>query len=101
MTSGLETPIFESREDIDYIDSNWLLHLRDYMIHINAVLELPQVWKILKQRENDVVLMDVFKQRGLSKSELRLINNWRIFYQVITLVDICDPIGNKIEKAFI
>lgn len=61
LTTGLETPIFESREDIDYVDNNWLLHLREYMIHINAVLELTQVWTIKKQRKNDVILMDAFK----------------------------------------
>ena len=45
--------------------------------------------------------MDAFLTRNLSTKEIRLVNNWRKFFQVNTLVDICDPMGTKIEKVFL
>jgi hypothetical protein len=76
LTAGIETPIFESNEDLYYIDMNCLLHLREYIIDINASFEFQKMWKITKQREHDCFLMNVFMKRGLTRRELRLVNNW-------------------------
>jgi hypothetical protein len=75
LLSGLEKPIFASRDDIGYINDNWLLHLRNFIIEINGTLQIKDLWKPTKYRQNDIVLMSEFSTLGLSSTELRLINN--------------------------
>ena len=50
--SGLDKTMFELRDIIEFVDNNWLLHLRKYMIQINAKIELQQIWKIKKLCEH-------------------------------------------------
>jgi hypothetical protein len=45
----------------------------------------------MKLRENDKILMEVIQSIGLTTNELRLVNYWRIFFQVNTLVELCNP----------
>lgn len=101
LIAGIEEPIFESREDISYLEDNWILHLRDYLLEINGSLQIDDLWLPKKLRDNDVNLMKAFKNLQLTKSELRLINNWRIYFQVNYLSEICNPEGNKIQKCFL
>jgi hypothetical protein len=99
--SGLEQHIFSTRDNIGYITNNWLLHLRNYIIEINGTLQIKDLWKPTKLRTNDVVLMSEFVSLGFSQQELRLINNWRIFFRVNTLAEICNPEGTRIQDCFL
>jgi hypothetical protein len=36
--AGIGSPIFESTDDISYVPMNWILHLRQFMIEINATI---------------------------------------------------------------
>jgi hypothetical protein len=45
--------------------------------------------------------MSEFMTLGLTQNELRLINNWRIFFQVNTLAEICNPEGTKIQECYL
>jgi hypothetical protein len=78
LCSGLETPLFSSRDDIGYLPDNLLTHLRNYIIENNGTFEIKQLWTPLKLRENDKILMTEFLKLGLSNRQLRMINNWRI-----------------------
>jgi ribonuclease HI len=101
LCSGIEKPIFSCRDDISYLDHNWLLHLRAYLIEINGTLDIKHLWQPTKQRENDIILMSEIKTLGFSKLELKLINNWRIYFQVSTLVELCTPDGTSIQQCFL
>jgi ribonuclease HI len=98
---GLEQPIFSSRDNIGYITGNWLSHLREYLLEINGTFIIKDLWTPTKLRENDIVLMTEFLSLGLNKAELRLINNWRIYFQVTTLAELCNPEGKRIRECFI
>jgi hypothetical protein len=39
LLAGIGEPVFESKRDITYIPMNWILHLRAFLIKINATLE--------------------------------------------------------------
>jgi hypothetical protein len=41
---GLEQPIFYSRDNIGYIDPNWLTHLRQYILDINGTINIKDLW---------------------------------------------------------
>jgi hypothetical protein len=101
LRAGIEKPILTCRDDLGYICPNWILHIRDYLIDINGSLDIKNVWIPIKQRQHDVILMQEFRLLGLSNSELRLVNNWRIFFQVSTLVELCNPEGNRIQPCFL
>jgi ribonuclease HI len=101
LCSGIAEPIFMCRDDISYLDNNWLLHLRKYLLEINGTLNIKHIWQPIKQREHDLVLMSEFKTLGFSRSELRLINNWRIFFQVSTLAELCTPDGSSIQQCYL
>jgi hypothetical protein len=101
LCSGLAQPIFTSKDYIGYIDENWLTHVRNYIITINGTLDTKDTSLPTKQRENNLILMDEFKSLGFKDSELKIINNWRLFFQVSTLVDICTPDGFRIQQCFL
>jgi hypothetical protein len=100
LCSGLETPLFSSRDDIGYIPDNWLTHLRNYIITINGTFQMKGLWTPLKLRESENILMTEFLKLGLSNRRLRMINNWRIYYQVNTLTELCNPEGTCIQHCF-
>jgi hypothetical protein len=51
LCSGIKNPIFSCRDDISYMDDNWLLHLRDYLLEINGTPQIKNTWLPTKQRE--------------------------------------------------
>ena len=102
LSSGIIEPIFETDTKIDYIDDNWLLHLRSFILSIGGKINIKKAWQQKLQRTNDVGLMNSFIQSGFRTSELRLINHWRTFFKVNTLSDICEPDdSNKIQVYYL
>lgn len=101
LIAGISTPIFESNADLSYIDDNWILHLRDYLIQINGQLALKDIWKSTKPRENDINLMEKFLTLGYTTKEIRLINNWQRFFKVNYLSEIYSSDGVKIQQSFL
>jgi hypothetical protein len=76
LTSGQTKPIFESNSTIDYILPIWLLHLRDYLIEINATMKIKNVWQISLLRYNDVEVMDEVRsnpKRDMNVQKLKVI----------------------------
>jgi hypothetical protein len=80
---GQAEPMFQSRKPINYIDQNWLLHLRNYLVEIDATMEVNGLWKIIYLHQNDKALMDLAINRDATPRELRTFNNWGLFFQVI------------------
>ena len=101
LISGRSEHFMESNDNIDYVDSNWILHLRKFMLEINAKIEIRNLWTINKLRENDVILMNAFGKLNVNTNELRLINRWRLFFNVNTLCEICTPDGSKIHEKYL
>jgi hypothetical protein len=98
LLSGLEQPMFSSRDNIGYITNNWLIHLRNFLIDINGTLHIKYLWKTTKLRQNDIVLMSEFTSLGHGQTELRLINNWRLFFRDTTLAELCNPERTRIRQ---
>jgi hypothetical protein len=101
LLSCIGEPIFQSKEDISYIPTNWLLHLRQFIIEINASLEIRNIWLPKSQRANDQFLMTAFRKMKATRAELIILNNWRIYYKVILLSEICFASGKGIQLCFL
>jgi hypothetical protein len=41
--ADIDTPIFQSKDDLSYVPMNWILHLRHFLIEINATLETRRI----------------------------------------------------------
>jgi hypothetical protein len=79
LLSGIGEPIFQSKDDITYVPMNWILHLRQFLIEINASLEIRNLWLPQPQRMNDQFLMTAFWNKKATRAELVVHNNWRIY----------------------
>jgi hypothetical protein len=101
LVAGQSAPIMESKSPITYIKPNWLLHLRDYLITINANMQINDLWQIGKLRHNDIVLMDAVITCGATPRELKTFNNWRIFFKTTCLSEICNAEGTKIANQYL
>lgn len=100
LLSGIGKPIFQSQQDISYVPMNWLLHIREFLIETKATLEIRNLWLPKVQRQNDRFLMTEFRNMKATKAELIILNNWRIYYKVILLSDICFASGKGIQPIF-
>jgi hypothetical protein len=100
LLSGLAAPILLSRDDIRYIPNNWILHIRTFLIEINATLDIHGLWCPKPQREADICIMAAFIQMKLSRADLIVLNNWRMYYRVIFLSEICYATGQSIQQYY-
>jgi hypothetical protein len=98
---GLEKPILSSTQSIPYMDTKWILNIRDFLISINAQLDMTNIWKPTKARVNDQFIMQAAMECNISNPELIIFNNWRIFFKVSRLSDICNTEDNKIQQCYL
>jgi hypothetical protein len=99
--SGLEDPILSSTHNISLMNKNWILHIWEFLVTINAMLNINNLWKPAKARANDQFLMQAAINEEYSTGDLTIFNNWRLFFQVSRLSDICNAEGNKILKRYL
>jgi hypothetical protein len=100
LTSGFGMPLMESNDPLPFLDNNWLLHSRVFLIQINARLRIDNVWVPKLERQNDRTLMDIFSKLNYQKNLIRKLNYWRMFYQVSTVADICMADGRTIQPCY-
>jgi hypothetical protein len=69
---------------------------------MHAKIILPGTWGPATERISDRILMDAFEAlKTLSKRQMRLVNNWRMFYQALTLSDLTNAAGDRIEAYYL
>jgi hypothetical protein len=73
--------------------------MRQFLVEINAYLEIKNLWLPKLQRKNDQFLMTFFWKAKETTAEI--LNNWRIYYKVILLSDICFGTGKGIQPLFL
>lgn len=101
LLAGTGTPIFQSRDDLSYIPMNWILHLRQFLLEINAKLEIKDLWLPKKQCTNDQFLMTAFVNMKATRAELIILNNWRLYYKIILRSELCMASGQGIQPIYL
>ena len=96
LLTGLEKQFFVHNNEIKYIQTNWILHLRAYLQLCDIDISSKQFWTPQQERENDIGIMERAIQLYTDKNTLRQINNWRLYFQIIFLSDICNTWGTTI-----
>jgi hypothetical protein len=98
--SGRSTPLLESNDEVKYLDKNWLLHARTFMIDIDTQLKIQHAWTPSIEREGDACLMDRFATVKIIQSLARKMNYWRLYLQVNTISDICNAEGTHVKECY-
>jgi hypothetical protein len=55
----------------------------------------------MRARVHDQFIMEAAMERNMSNPDLSILNNWRMYYKVSRLSDICNAEGNKIQKRYL
>jgi hypothetical protein len=99
--SGISIPVLESFQLVLYIQPNWFNHIHLFLMQINAIIRIRGLWVPEKQRKNDKIIMDEVLKIGLSPTQLRIFNHWRILFQANTISDLATQEGDKLRKEII
>jgi hypothetical protein len=98
---GITENILNTRKQIYYIEKNWIFSVKEFLNTVNAAINIKGIWTPKKRRVNDLILMDEIENYDMTKQEIRIFNNWRIFFQVLTVADIANQQGTHIRKRFL
>jgi hypothetical protein len=79
----------------------WIIHIRQFLWQINATLEIQDLWLPKKQFQHDQFLMTAFVSMKASPTELTILNNWRVYYKVMLLSEICFATGTGIHPYYL
>jgi hypothetical protein len=97
---GVGTPLLESQQFIKYLHHNWFLNIRDFLIQIESKVKIRDLWQPQLLRYEDFFIMQKLDTIQISKRECIVVNNWRIYLQVLTLSNIANAAGDKIRPEF-
>jgi hypothetical protein len=98
---GLGTSILNTKTNTNYMTQTWFHPIKQFLTGINASIQIKHLWYPKNLRQNDIILMDTACQCMISNDNLQTFNNWRIYFQVITLSDITTLDGLKIKEWYL
>jgi hypothetical protein len=81
LQAGIGQAIFMPNCNISYVPMNWLLHIRQFLWRIKATLDIQDFWLPNIKCQHGQFIMEAFVVTKASKSELVILNNWRIYYK--------------------
>ena len=97
ITAGVESPILESTDPLDYVHCPWIQALRSFLRITGTTLVIPSSWRPQPQRERDGCIMDKLKDRPYLN--LAYVNAVRLHLQVLYLSDIVSHDGRHIVQV--
>jgi ribonuclease HI len=101
INTGTSIPILESNQELNYVDMNWFLSIKDFLNRINASIQLKLLWTPTIHRNGDILIMDEVIGLDISIGKKRLFNSWRLFFSVNTLSEMTNSQGTHIKEKFL
>eukprot|EP00978_Attheya_sp_CCMP212_P031938 scaffold122559_cov58-Attheya_sp.AAC.8 len=100
MQAGTSKPILEDHQAILYIENQWMVTLRNYMIQIKATIKEEKPWTIPSACVHDQHIMDAFLQSpSIPEKDYAALNYCRLYLRVKTLSDIHYNIRRQANHA--
>ena len=85
---------------LPHLEANWLTSLRRYLAKIDASLQIDNAGIPPLEREHDCYIMDQCIQSSTFKpAEIRAINYCRLFLGAVTLSDLTNTTGDRLDHA--
>jgi hypothetical protein len=94
--SGQCQPIMSSKTLESYIPRNWFTTVREYLILIKSIVTIQSLWVPQLLRRHDRILMDAIISTNFTISEIQIFNNWRVYFKVSTLAEMCNAYGDSV-----
>lgn len=95
--AGISESALEYTAPLPYVNFPWIDSLRQYLYQASGILKMTTPWLPTKQRQGDSFIMDKMTQsKRFKDSELRTINNCRMYLQVTRVSDIATPDGSRV-----
>lgn len=99
-TGSIQSPL-QQYQSYPYIRAPWIDTLRSFLQHTNATIITPHLRIPPKLRTNDQAIMDIAVTQDFTIPQLRLLNNCRLYLQVITLAEITTNDGKYIQEIYL
>jgi hypothetical protein len=99
--SGRITPIFESKDRLEYVQDHWFEYIRNFIHELNGKLIIKNIWHPTLSREYDKTIMQDYAYHIKNFNEWKCINNWRLYLQVTTIADITTYNGKFIRRKYL
>jgi len=90
--AGICRPILEDTRPCPWIPDRWISHIHQTMHEFQIKIQY-EAWTIPPLRQNDMFIMEVIEESGLSISQMEQINACRMYLNVTTMVEITDHTG--------
>jgi hypothetical protein len=100
MHAGVGTPILKHTNNIDYIQDNWFDKVRKFMVKNNTAITIQSTWTPKLLREEDFFIMDKIGDVQVSPAQRKIINNWRLYYQITSIAEITNNCGDQIMPEY-
>ena len=96
---GMSTPFLsETGTPIPQMEVKWLKSLRGYLHHVGGSLQLDRSYVPGLERAHDQYIMDVIMQSTrFTADEIRKLNYCRMYLQAVTLSDITNATGDRLD----
>ena len=98
LASGFVTPVLESPGlPIHHVGTGLIDHIRNRLRTLGGIIKLEDNWCPSLQRINDDSLLKMMcGARALTKREIRLANEFRLWARITTISDIAEEWGKEI-----
>ena len=96
LIAGIAWPMFEDTRKLLHLEGEWFISIREFLHSVYRKIKIEGVWTPQLERKHNRCLMEIF---ALDKTttELVRISRCRIYLQVMTIADIMDAEGTKIN----
>jgi hypothetical protein len=101
MHAGIGTPILKYTKNLDYIQANWFDEVRKFMVKNNTTITITLAWTPTLVREGDFFIMEKIEETQSTLAQRKIINNWRLFFQVTSIAEITNNCGDQIKAEYI
>jgi Reverse transcriptase-like len=91
--------VTETQINLEYSNSKWFNEIWKFLHEFEISIHIKSHWPN-PLREKDRYLMDIAQEQKLPTKSLRLINQCRLYLQVLTISDITNPQGTQIDISF-
>jgi hypothetical protein len=96
VSAGIDVNPFEATSPCRYIESPWVHSVQTFLHQCNASIRIPDLSSKHPLREHDRTIMSYTSDYDWSITDLRRINNCRLFLQVLYLSEIVSYTGTQI-----
>ena len=98
LASGFVTPVLESPGlPIHHVGTGLIDHIRNRLRTLGGIIKLEDTWCPSLQRINDDLLLEMMcGARSLTKRDIKLANEFRLWARITTISDIAEEWGTEI-----